>query len=96
MVSTAASCHDDWMFIRSVSTGNVITAQHNLDDPRRSQVMVAAPRCSDEELWRWDGQFLRNKATNLVLDIRNGIFASSSSSITLVHLNTYDWQDDYV
>ncbi|CDH49200.1 hypothetical protein RO3G_06683 [Lichtheimia corymbifera JMRC:FSU:9682] len=72
MVSTASSCHDDWMFIRSVSTGNVITAQNDLTDPRRSQVMVAAPRCIDEELWRWDGQFLRNKATNLVLDIRKG------------------------
>ena len=72
MVSTATSSHNDWMYIRSVSTGNVITAQNDLTDPRRSQVMVAAPQCIDQELWRWDGQFLRNKATNLVLDIRKG------------------------
>ncbi|KAI9315477.1 hypothetical protein BX666DRAFT_1860565 [Dichotomocladium elegans] len=34
--------------------------------------MVAAPRFTDHELWRWDGQFIRNKATGLVLDIRKG------------------------
>ncbi|KAI8141689.1 hypothetical protein BJV82DRAFT_645302 [Fennellomyces sp. T-0311] len=34
--------------------------------------MVAPPKRTDSELWRWDSQFLRNKANGLVLDIRKG------------------------
>ncbi|KAI9498051.1 hypothetical protein BDB00DRAFT_755289 [Zychaea mexicana] len=34
--------------------------------------MVAPAKRNDQELWRWDGQFLRNKSNDLVLDIRKG------------------------
>ena len=76
MVSTiqTPSQHNGWMYIRNVSTGNVITAiTHNKEDALRSQVMVAPAKRNDQELWRWDGQFLRNKSNDLVLDIRKGI-----------------------
>ncbi|KAG0169318.1 hypothetical protein DFQ28_001155 [Apophysomyces sp. BC1034] len=68
--------HDDWCYIRSVSTGNVVSANRGLvngeEDALRSQVYLYAPKQIDEELWRWDGQYIRNKATGLVLDIRKG------------------------
>lgn len=63
---------EDWMYIRSISTGNVVTASTDTQDRKRSQVWVRPLRRIDEELWRWDGQFIRNKATGLVLDIRKG------------------------
>ncbi|KAI7857125.1 hypothetical protein BDC45DRAFT_436338 [Circinella umbellata] len=34
--------------------------------------MVGPAKRNDQELWRWDGQFLRNKSNDLVLDIRKG------------------------
>ncbi|KAI8979589.1 hypothetical protein BDF20DRAFT_835593 [Mycotypha africana] len=63
----------EWFFIRSVKSGNVIAASTN--DPEtalRSQVIVTVPTLSDTQLWCWKDQFLYNKATNLVLDIRKG------------------------
>ncbi|KAI9256434.1 hypothetical protein BDA99DRAFT_539509 [Phascolomyces articulosus] len=65
--------NNGWMYIRNVSTGNVITAlTSNKEDALRSQVIVSPPKQTDQELWRWDGQFLRNKSNDLVLDIRKG------------------------
>ncbi|CAO3621200.1 unnamed protein product [Cunninghamella blakesleeana] len=37
-----------------------------------SQVYVYSAQQTDNELWKWEGQYLRNKATDLVLDIRKG------------------------
>ncbi|KAG0187080.1 hypothetical protein DFQ28_006900 [Apophysomyces sp. BC1034] len=61
----------DWMYIRAISTGNVISASCR-GDALRSQVYVHPPKQVDEELWRWEGKYLKNKATGLVLDIRKG------------------------
>jgi hypothetical protein len=61
-----------YFYIRSTSTGNVVSASTNTNDLLRSQVMVTPPTLSDHELWCWKGQFLSNKANDLVLDIRKG------------------------
>lgn len=62
-----------WFYIRSTSTGNVVAASANTEqDLLRSQVIVTPPTLSDHELWCWKGQFLCNKANDLVLDIRKG------------------------
>ncbi|KAF1796713.1 carbohydrate-binding module family 13 protein [Mucor lusitanicus] len=62
-----------WFYIRSTSTGNVVAASSNTEqDLLRSQVIVTPPTLSDHELWCWKGQFLCNKANDLVLDIRKG------------------------
>ncbi|KAI8886927.1 carbohydrate-binding module family 13 protein [Backusella circina FSU 941] len=58
-----------WFYIRSINTGNVITAKDTL---LRSQVFVTKPTLDERELWSWKGQFLVNKASGLVLDIRKG------------------------
>ncbi|KAI9483177.1 MAG: hypothetical protein EXX96DRAFT_557167 [Benjaminiella poitrasii] len=63
---------NDWFYIRSTNTGNVVSASTQTVKLLRSQVLVTPPTLSDHELWCWDGQFLRNKATNYVLDIRKG------------------------
>ncbi|KAI8356170.1 hypothetical protein BD560DRAFT_375004 [Blakeslea trispora] len=63
---------ESWFYIRSASTGNVISAASKVDELLRSQVLVTPPTLSDNELWRWKGQFLCNKANGLVLDIRKG------------------------
>jgi hypothetical protein len=55
--------------MRSTSSGNVITAKDTL---LRSQVFITKPTLDDSELWAWKGQFLVNKASGLVLDIRKG------------------------
>ncbi|KAF7727419.1 hypothetical protein EC973_007583 [Apophysomyces ossiformis] len=62
----------DWTYIRSIATGNVISARGDGADALRSQVYVRPPKETDEELWRWEGKYLKNKATGLVLDIRKG------------------------
>lgn len=61
-----------WFYIRSTSTGNVISASTNTKDLLRSQVMVTPATLSDHELWCWKGQFIANKANDMVLDIRKG------------------------
>lgn len=61
-----------WFYIRSTSTGNVVAATNTEQDLLRSQVIVTPPTLSDHELWCWKGQFLCNKANDLVLDIRKG------------------------
>lgn len=67
------SSSTEWFFIRSTNSGHVISAIPNLEqDYLRSQVIVTSPALNDFELWRWEGQFLINKATGLVLDIRKG------------------------
>jgi hypothetical protein len=61
-----------WFYIRSTSTGNVVAASTNTNVLLRSQVIVTPSTLSDHELWCWKGQFLCNKANDLVLDIRKG------------------------
>jgi hypothetical protein len=63
------SSSTQWFYIRSISSGNVITAKDTL---LRSQVFITKPTLNDSELWSWKGQFLVNKASGLVLDIRKG------------------------
>ncbi|KAI8371764.1 uncharacterized protein BYT42DRAFT_581484 [Radiomyces spectabilis] len=73
MTSPSQYIVDDWFYIQSISTHDVITAcSTDLTSALRSQVYVNPPKCCDEELWRWDGQYIRNKATDFVLDIRKG------------------------
>lgn len=69
---SSASSLNGWFYIRSTSTGNVVSASTNTTDLLRSQVLVTPSTLSDHELWCWKGQFLMNKANDLVLDIRKG------------------------
>ncbi|ORZ20286.1 hypothetical protein BCR42DRAFT_205104 [Absidia repens] len=65
-----------WFYIQSNKTSHVISASRHIHSeglaPARSQVHVYVPLQTDDELWTWEGQFIRNKATGLVLDIRKG------------------------
>ncbi|ORZ15759.1 hypothetical protein BCR42DRAFT_415852 [Absidia repens] len=65
-----------WFYIQSTKTGKVIAVDRHIKSeglvPLRSQVRVYTPHQTSDELWTWDGQFIRNKATDLVLDIRKG------------------------
>lgn len=71
--TTMLRSDDQWFFIRSLSTGGVVTASTSSQDPLlRSQVYVRQPQQVDNELWCWDDRHLVNKATQLVLDIRKG------------------------
>jgi hypothetical protein len=65
------SAVNEWFYIRSISTGNVVTANPK-EAVARAQVIVTKPALNDLELWSWKGEFLSNKATGLVLDIRKG------------------------
>lgn len=70
----------NWFYIKHLGTNKIITSCSWQDDaandttkPRmRAQVIVTKPTYSDNELWCWDSQQLRNKSTGLVLDIRKG------------------------
>lgn len=66
-----------WFYIRSTSSGNVVSASTG-NDLLRSQVMVTPSTLSDHELWCWKGQYLCNKAYDLVLDIRKGKHTQNS------------------
>ncbi|KAI8089604.1 uncharacterized protein BX664DRAFT_386065 [Halteromyces radiatus] len=76
MVSTDLqdATNDVWFHIRSIATGNLITCiSSDSSSFLRSQVYVCPyQQQSDYALWTWDGSFLRNKASQLVLDIRKG------------------------
>lgn len=65
-----------WFYIQSVKTSHVVSASRHIQsgemEATRSQVHVYPPLQTDDELWTWAGQFIRNKATGLVLDIRKG------------------------
>lgn len=65
-----------WFYIQSTRTKHVISACRRIPleglVPSRTQVHVYPSLQKDEELWSWDGHFIRNKATSLVLDIRKG------------------------
>ncbi|KAI9470011.1 MAG: hypothetical protein EXX96DRAFT_512305 [Benjaminiella poitrasii] len=62
-----------WFYIKHVSTQKVISIYDNDEsDYIRSQVIVKKPEYIDSELWCWDDNYLRNKKTGLVLDIRKG------------------------
>ncbi|KAI9315120.1 hypothetical protein BX666DRAFT_2028711 [Dichotomocladium elegans] len=64
---------EQWFYIQSVATANVISAEPEMSkEPLRSQVYVNPPTQTDNQLWRWEGHHLVNKATELVLDIRKG------------------------
>ncbi|KAI9248656.1 hypothetical protein BY458DRAFT_494301 [Sporodiniella umbellata] len=60
----------NYFYIKSVSTGLVVTGQSQ--DALRSQVTVNAATLEANQLWYWKGQFICNKANDLVLDIRKG------------------------
>ncbi|KAL9538791.1 hypothetical protein MBANPS3_010675 [Mucor bainieri] len=70
----------NWFYIKHLGTNKTIAScscQDNTTDSdamplMRSQVVVTKPTYSDNELWCWDDQQLRNKSTGLVLDIRKG------------------------
>ncbi|OBZ89079.1 hypothetical protein A0J61_02873 [Choanephora cucurbitarum] len=64
--------NESWFYIRSSTTGNVISAPTDTDELLRAQVLVTPPTLSDNELWCWKGRHLCNKASGLVLDIRKG------------------------
>jgi hypothetical protein len=61
-----------WFYIRSLATNGVVSCSKECHEFLRSQVIVEPFDESDSQLWCWDGQFLRNKHTDLVLDIRKG------------------------
>ncbi|KAI8390926.1 uncharacterized protein BYT42DRAFT_554903 [Radiomyces spectabilis] len=71
MVATIQELPEGWVYIQSLATGKVISAT-TTPDALRSQVYVLPPKHTDHELWRWEGQFIKNKATGMVLDIRKG------------------------
>lgn len=66
--------YPEWFRIRSELNGFVIAIDRSLpkQDLLRSQVYLYPAQRDDFELWHWDGQYLKNKATDLVLDIRKG------------------------
>ncbi|KAI8085082.1 uncharacterized protein BX664DRAFT_338487 [Halteromyces radiatus] len=68
--------NNTWFYIQSNKTGHVISASRQIRsehlDPKRSQVYVYPPLQTDDELWTYERQYIRNKATGLVLDIRKG------------------------
>ncbi|RCH81680.1 hypothetical protein CU098_005913 [Rhizopus stolonifer] len=59
----------DWFYIKHVASEKIVSCSIVNQD---TQVFVVKPQFSDNELWRWDGQYLLNKSTGLVLDIRKG------------------------
>ncbi|CEP16846.1 hypothetical protein [Parasitella parasitica] len=62
----------NWFYIKHLNTNKAIAScsYDNNDSLIRSQVIVTKPMYTDNELWCWDDQQLRNKSTGLVLDIR--------------------------
>ncbi|KAI9288220.1 hypothetical protein BC943DRAFT_378108 [Umbelopsis sp. AD052] len=63
-----------WFMIKSVMDGSIISCDRSRSsDFLRSQVYVyPIPQHVDAEYWRWKGNFIENKKTGLVLDIRKG------------------------
>lgn len=63
-----------WFMIKSVLDGSIISCDRSQsNDFLRSQVYVyPTPHYVDAEYWRWNGSFIENKKTGLVLDIRKG------------------------
>ncbi|CAM0141441.1 hypothetical protein VKS41_003850 [Umbelopsis sp. WA50703] len=63
-----------WFLIQSVLDGSCISCDRSpLSDYTRSQVYVyPTPEFTDAEYWRWHGNYLENKKSGLVLDIRKG------------------------
>ncbi|CAO3669260.1 unnamed protein product [Umbelopsis ramanniana] len=63
-----------WFMIKSVINGSIISCDRSQSgDFLRSQVYVyPTPQYVDAEYWRWNGSFIENKKTGLVLDIRKG------------------------
>ncbi|CAO3668396.1 unnamed protein product [Umbelopsis vinacea] len=65
----------EWFRIRSLFNGYVVAVDRelvNTDQLLRAQVYLYPAQYDEYELWQWDGQYLKNKATDLVLDIRKG------------------------
>lgn len=75
----ADSQNNTWFYIKHSSTYKVIASccgsicDITKGDCARSQVVVTKPQYTDNELWCWEGHYLKNKSTGLVLDIRKGI-----------------------
>jgi hypothetical protein len=66
----------EWFRMRSVLNGYVVTIDkslaNNIDQLVRSQVYLSPVQNDEYELWQWDGEYIKNKACGLVLDIRKG------------------------
>ncbi|RUP48468.1 hypothetical protein BC936DRAFT_144529 [Jimgerdemannia flammicorona] len=66
---------EGYFYIKSIANGYVITQDpSNLDPPAKlitCQQTFESPACH-LQLWRWDGDFLVNKATEYVIDIYKG------------------------
>ena len=67
----------NWFYIKHLNTSKVIAACSSSSTPQtdeyvRSQVLVIDQQYQDNELWCWDNNYLKNKLTGLVLDIRKG------------------------
>ncbi|CAO3582694.1 unnamed protein product [Absidia cylindrospora] len=78
--------NNTWFYIQSTKTGHSEELA-----PLQSQVHVYAPHQTSDELWTWDGQFIRNKATDLVLDIRKGrLRLIEDTEICLYHKKPLD------
>lgn len=78
----------EWFLIQSVLDGSSTLScdRTPMEDYTRSQVYVyPTPEYTDAELWRWDSNYLQNKKSGLVLDIRKG---KCTSDAWVYELNT--------
>ncbi len=76
-MNSSSNSTSNWFYIKHVATNKVISTCRPCDtrlplDYVRSQVVVTKQEFTDNELWCWDDNYLRNKSTGLVLDIRKG------------------------
>ncbi|KAI8365542.1 hypothetical protein BD560DRAFT_401833 [Blakeslea trispora] len=83
----------DWFYIKHTASAKVMS--FTIQAKARPQVVVTDLRMTDDELWRWDGQCLVNKSTNLVLDIHKGrIRFSEDTEICLDSKKLYGESDN--
>jgi hypothetical protein len=81
--------------------GSIISCDRSQSsDFLRSQVYVyPTPQYADAEYWRWNGSFIENKKTGLVLDIRKGMVLISDKMLLRSYFfdadcSWYYFQDD--
>ncbi|KAI8363819.1 hypothetical protein EDC96DRAFT_608792 [Choanephora cucurbitarum] len=76
----------DWFYIKHIASEGVMSSA--AQTKAQPQVVVVNPRMTDDELWCWNGSYLMNKSTNLVLDIHKGrIRFSEDTEICLNQMN---------
>ncbi|CAO3655253.1 unnamed protein product [Mucor hiemalis] len=73
----SSNTHGNWFSIKNVASGKVISAVPSCassptDEYVRSKVLVVKQHYTDNELWCWEDNYLKNKFTGLVLDICKG------------------------